>query len=291
MTSLPGRGNPSFTRGPAVVFRCGRFRFALDRPLVMGIVNVTPDSFSDGGRYFNTRAAIEHALALKAAGADILDIGGESTRPGAQPVSLQEEADRVLPVIEGLRDVGVALSVDTMKPELMRAALAAGADMINDVNALRAEGALEVVAKSGAGVCLMHMQGEPRTMQVQPHYEDVVAEVASFLAERVEAAVAAGIDRSRILIDPGFGFGKDLGHNLALFRGLSRFTKIAPVLVGVSRKSMLGALTGREIPDRLVPSVTAAILAIQRGAAVVRVHDVRETVDAIAIWRAMGETD
>lgn len=273
------------------MFRCGRFRFALDRPLVMGIVNVTPDSFSDGGRYLDTRAAIEHALALKAAGADILDIGGESTRPGAQPVSLQEEADRVLPVIEGLRDAGVALSVDTMKPELMRAALLAGADMINDVNALRAEDALEVVANSGAGVCLMHMQGEPRTMQVQPHYEDVVAEVASFLAGRVEAAVAAGIARSRILVDPGFGFGKDLMHNLALFKGLSRFADIAPVLVGVSRKSMLGALTGREIPDRLIPSVTAAILAIQRGAAVVRVHDVRETADAIAIWRAMGETD
>jgi dihydropteroate synthase len=257
----------------------------------MGIVNVTPDSFSDGGRYLGTQAAIEHALRLKEAGADILDIGGESTRPGAQPVGVAEEMERVLPVIEGLRDAGVALSVDTMKPELMRAALAAGADMINDVNALRASGALEVVAATTAGVCLMHMQGEPRTMQVQPHYGDVVAEVASFLAGRVEAAVAAGIGRDRILVDPGFGFGKDLGHNLALFKRLSHFADIAPVLVGVSRKSMLGALTGRQTSERLVPSVTAALLAIQRGAAVVRVHDVKETVDAIAIWRAMGEDD
>ncbi len=271
------------------MFRCGRHTFKLDRPLVMGIVNVTPDSFFDGGRYLGTQAAIEHALRLKEAGADILDVGGESTRPGARPVGLQEEMDRVIPVIEGLRDAGVALSVDTMKPELMRAALAAGADMINDVNALRAAGALEAVADSTAGVCLMHMQGEPRTMQLKPHYEDVVAEVASFLAGRVEAAVAAGIARERILVDPGFGFGKDLGHNLALFKGLSRFADIAPVLVGVSRKSMLGALTGRKTSDRLIASVTAAVLAIQRGAAVVRVHDVQETVDALKIWRALGE--
>lgn len=271
------------------MFRCGRHTFKLDRPLVMGIVNVTPDSFFDGGRYLGTQAAIEHALRLKEAGADILDVGGESTRPGARPVGLQEEMDRVIPVIEGLRDAGVALSVDTMKPELMHAALAAGADMINDVNALRAAGALEAVADSTAGVCLMHMQGEPRTMQLKPHYEDVVAEVASFLAGRVEAAVAAGIARERILVDPGFGFGKDLGHNLALFKGLSRFADIAPVLVGVSRKSMLGALTGRKTSDRLIASVTAAVLAIQRGAAVVRVHDVQETVDALKIWRALGE--
>lgn len=271
------------------MFRCGRHTFTLDRPLVMGIVNVTPDSFSDGGRYLGTQAAIEHALSLRDAGADILDIGGESTRPGARPVSVEEEMDRVIPVVEGLRDAGVALSVDTMKPEVMRAALAAGADMVNDVNALRAPGAMQAVAGTAAGVCLMHMQGEPRTMQVQPQYGDVVAEVASFLAGRVEAAVAAGIDRSRILVDPGFGFGKDLGHNLALFKRLSRFADIAPVLVGVSRKSMLGAITGREVPERLIPSVTAAILAIQKGAAVVRVHDVKETVDAMAIWRAMGE--
>jgi len=271
------------------MFRCGRHTFKLDRPLVMGIVNVTPDSFSDGGRYLGTQAAIEHALRLKEAGADILDVGGESTRPGARPVSVAEEMERVMPVIEGLRDAGVALSVDTMKPELMRAALAAGADMINDVNALRAAGALEAVADTSAGVCLMHMQGEPRTMQLKPHYADVVAEVASFLAGRVEAAVAAGIARERILVDPGFGFGKDLGHNLALFKGLSRFADIAPVLVGVSRKSMLGALTGRETSERLIASVTAAVLAIQRGAAVVRVHDVQETVDALKIWHALGE--
>lgn len=273
------------------MFRCGKFCFALDRPLVMGIVNVTPDSFSDGGHYLDAQAAIKHALVLKELGADILDIGGESTRPGARPVSLAEEMDRVIPVIEGLRDAGVALSVDTMKPEIMRAALAAGADMINDVNALRAEGALEVVAGTAAGICLMHMQGEPRTMQVQPHYADVVEEVASFLVERVEAAMAAGIARERILVDPGFGFGKDLGHNLALFKRLRRFADIAPVLVGVSRKSMLGALTGRQTSERLIPSVVAALLAIQRGAAVVRVHDVQATVDAIATWRAMGEED
>ncbi len=273
------------------MFHCGRFVFALDRPLVMGIVNVTPDSFSDGGRYLGAQAAIEHAFGLKEAGADILDIGGESTRPGARPVSVGEEMDRVLPVIEGLRDAGVALSVDSMKPAIMHAALAAGADMINDVNALRAEGALEAVADTAAGVCLMHMQGEPHTMQARPHYGDVVAEVADFLADRVEAAVAAGIDRQRILVDPGFGFGKDLGHNLALFKRLRRFADIAPVLVGVSRKSMLGALTGRDTSERLIPSVTAALLALQRGAAVVRVHDVRETVDAITIWQSMGEKD
>lgn len=257
----------------------------------MGIVNVTPDSFSDGGFYLATQAAIEHALRLKEEGADILDIGGESTRPGALPVSVEEEMDRVIPVIEGLRDAGVALSVDTMKPAVMRAALAAGADMINDVNALCAPGALEAVAGSAAGVCLMHMQGEPRTMQVKPQYLDVVEEVAAFLAGRVDAAVASGIARERILIDPGFGFGKDLGHNLTLFKRLRRFADIAPVLVGVSRKSMLGALTGRQASQRLIPSVTAALLAIQRGAAVVRVHDVRATIDAITIWRAMGEED
>jgi dihydropteroate synthase len=271
------------------MFRCGRHTFQLDRPLVMGIVNVTPDSFSDGGRYLGSQAAIEHALRLKDEGADIIDIGGESTRPGARPVSLTEEMERVIPVIEGLRDAGVALSVDTMKPELMRAALAAGADMINDVNALQIAGALEAVVGTSAGVCLMHMQGTPRTMQLEPQYGDVVAEVAAFLAARVEAAVGAGIARERILVDPGFGFGKDLGHNLALFKALARFADIAPVLVGVSRKSMLGAITGRQIQDRLVPSVTAALLAVQRGAAVVRVHDVRETVDALRLWSVLRE--
>lgn len=270
------------------MFRCGRFSFALDRPLVMGIVNVTPDSFSDGGQYLSAQAAIDHALRLAQAGADILDIGGESTRPGAQPVGVDEELERVIPVIEGLRDAGVALSVDTMKPEVMRAALAAGADMINDVQALRAPGALEAVAASRAGLCLMHMQGEPRTMQARPHYVDVVAEVEAFLRERVAQAVAAGIDRERILVDPGFGFGKALEHNLALFKNLRRLADIALVLVGVSRKSMLGAITGRDTAERLAASVAAALLAVQRGAAVLRVHDVRETVDAIKIWQAMG---
>ncbi len=272
----------------ASMLRCGRFTFGLQRPLVMGILNITPDSFSDGGRFLSTHAAIEQGLRLKEAGADILDIGGESTRPGAQPVTAAEELDRVLPVLEGLRTAQIALSVDTMKPEVMRAALAAGADMINDVNALQAEGAMEAVASSQAAVCLMHMQGEPRTMQRDPRYGDVVTEVAAFLEERLQAALAAGIGRERILIDPGFGFGKTLAHNITLFKNLRRFADIAPVLVGVSRKSMLGALTEREVGERLVPSVTAAILALQQGATVVRVHDVRETLDAIRIWQALG---
>lgn len=267
---------------------CGRFHFMLDRPLVMGIVNITPDSFSDGGRYLSAEAAIDHALRLAEEGADILDLGGESTRPGAQAVSVEEELARVIPVIEGLRGAGVALSVDTMKPAVMRAALAAGADMVNDVHALRAPGALEVVAATAAGLCLMHMQGEPRTMQARPHYADVVAEVAAFLRQRVEAAECAGIARERILVDPGFGFGKTLEHNLALFKNLGRFADIAPVLVGVSRKSMLGVITGRETADRLAPSVAAALLAVAKGAKVIRVHDVKESVDAMKIWQAMG---
>ena len=271
------------------MFRCGRFEFALDRPLVMGIVNVTADSFSDGGRFLDSARAIEHGLALMEAGADILDIGGESTRPGAEPVPEQEELDRILPVLEGLRHCVAAVSVDTMKPGVMRAALAAGADLVNDVNALRTPGCWEAVAASDCGLCLMHMQGEPRTMQGQPGYGDVVAEVADFLHARVNAAIAAGIARERILVDPGFGFGKTLAHNLALFKNLPHFADIAPVLVGVSRKSMLGAITGRGTAERLIPSVAAALLAIAKGAAVVRVHDVQETVDAIKIWQAMGE--
>ncbi|MCU0842183.1 MAG: dihydropteroate synthase [Thiobacillaceae bacterium] len=273
------------------MFSCGRFAFALDRPLVMGIVNVTPDSFSDGGRYLSTPAAIEHGLRLAGEGADILDIGGESTRPGAQAVPLDEELERVIPVIEGLRDAGAALSVDTMKPEVMRAALAAGADMVNDVNALRAPGALEAVAGITAGVCLMHMRGEPRTMQADPRYDDLVAEVSGFLRERVSAALAAGIARERILVDPGFGFGKTLAHNVALFKNLAVLADIAPVLAGVSRKSMLGAMTGRDMADRLVPSVAAALRAMHNGASVLRVHDVRDTVDAIRVWRTLGERD
>lgn len=271
------------------MFRCGRFAFALDRPLVMGIVNVTPDSFSDGGRYLQAEQAIAHGLGLRDAGADILDIGGESTRPGSAPVSVGEELARVLPVLEGLRDAGVALSVDTMKPEVMAAALDAGADMINDVRGFEAPGAWEVVVGSDCGLCIMHMHGLPQTMQIDPRYEDVVAEVAGYLEGRLAAAEAAGIARERLLIDPGFGFGKTVQHNLALFKNLASLADMAPVLVGLSRKSLLGALTGREVGDRLLPSVVAALLVVRRGAAIVRVHDVRETVEAIRLWRELGE--
>ncbi len=252
----------------------------------MGIVNVTPDSFSDGGRYVDPRAAITHAGRLTEEGADILDIGGESTRPGAQPVSLQEELDRVMPVLEGVRSLGVPVSIDTMKPALMAAAIAAGAAMINDVYAFRAPGGWAAVRDSDCALCIMHMRGEPRTMQDEPHYDDVVAEVEAFLAERIEAAEAAGIDRARLLIDPGFGFGKTLDHNLALMRALPRLAKLAPVLVGVSRKRMIGALTGRDIQGRMAGSLAMAIRAIENGAAIVRVHDVAATVDALKVWQA-----
>lgn len=268
-------------------FQCGRYRFSLAQPLLMGIVNVTPDSFSDGGRYFSPERAIEHGLKLHEEGAQILDIGGESTRPGSLPVSAEQEMARVIPVLEGLRGAGVALSVDTMKPEVMRAALSAGADMINDVRALEAPGALEAVAGTDCGLCLMHMRGMPETMQLAPTYAEVVAEVATYLHRRLHAVQTAGIDSARLLIDPGFGFGKTLAHNLALFKNLPTFADMTPVLVGVSRKSFLGALTGRATEDRLLPSVIAAVLAIRRGAYVVRVHDVRETVEAIRLWREL----
>jgi dihydropteroate synthase len=288
LTRPPFRG--VYSKPPESIlpmFRCGRTLFSLDRPLVMGIVNVTPDSFSDGGR--SPRQAIEHGLSLRAAGADILDIGGESTRPGAAAVSVQAELDRVLPVLAGLRDCGAALSLDTMKPEVMRAALAAGADMINDVRALQAPGALEAVANSDCGLCLMHMQGEPRSMQSHPHYRDVVAEVKQYLQARMDAALAAGIARERLLIDPGFGFGKTLEHNIALFQALSDIARIAPLLAGVSRKSMLGLITGQPVGGRLAASVAAALLAAGRGAAILRVHDVRETVDALKVMTALGD--
>jgi len=272
------------------MLHCGNHRFDLSRPLVMGIVNVTPDSFSDGGRYASTAQALKHAQQLIADGADILDIGGESTRPGAAEVSEQQELERVLPVIEGLRGCPVPISIDTWKPAVMRAALAAGASMVNDVNALLADGALQVVAASHAAVCLMHKQGTPQTMQRQPHYEDVVGEVEAFLRARIAAALEAGIARERIVIDPGFGFGKTLAHNLALLRRLERFTGLGVLLlVGISRKSMLGAITGRGVEERLAASVAAALLAVQRGAAIVRVHDVRETVDALKVLNALNE--
>lgn len=266
---------------------CGRFDFALDRPLVMGIVNVTPDSFSDGGRHADPARAIAHGLGLRAAGADILDIGGESTRPGAVPVDAAEELRRVLPVIEGLRDCGAALSIDTMKPGVMAAALAAGADMVNDVNALRAPGALEAVADARCAVCLMHMQGVPATMQQAPRYDDVVAEVRDFLHARIDAARAAGIAHARLVCDPGFGFGKTAAHNRALFRALPRLAELAPVLVGLSRKSLFGGSAGRPVSG-VAASVAAAALAVARGAAIVRAHDVAETVEAIAVARRLA---
>jgi dihydropteroate synthase len=272
------------------MLHCGIFHFDLSRPLVMGIVNVTPDSFSDGGHYASTAAAIAHARQLAADGADILDVGGESTRPGAATVSTQEELDRVLPVIEGLRDLSVPISIDTWKPQVMRAALAAGASMVNDINALLEKDALDAVAGSNAAVCLMHKQGVPQTMQQQPHYTDVIAEVSAFLRERISAVEAAGIARDRIVIDPGFGFGKTLAHNLDLLRELETFCALGvPVLAGMSRKSMLGAITGRDVTGRMAASVAAALLAVQRGAAIVRVHDVRETVDALKVWDAINK--
>jgi dihydropteroate synthase len=270
------------------MFLCGRFRLDLARPLIMGIINVTPDSFSDGGRFLDSAAAIEHGLRLKEEGADMLDIGGESTRPGAQPVPAEEELRRVLPVLEGLTSCGLPLSVDTGKPQVMREAIRCGADMINDVRALRAEGGVETLASSAVGICLMHMQGTPVAMQLAPEYADVVEEVKAFLRDRIEALVAAGIARQRIVIDPGFGFGKTVAHNLQLLRRLADLLGLGvPVLVGLSRKSMLGAITGRPEADRLAASLTAAILAVQRGARIVRVHDVKATRDALAVLQAV----
>lgn len=274
------------------VLRAGRFTLALDRPLIMGVVNVTPDSFSDGGRFFSTERAVQHARELATQGADILDIGGESTRPGAAAVDAEEEAARVLPVLDAVRDLPVPVSVDTRHPAVMRAALARGASMINDVEAMRAAGALEAVRDSGCAVCLMHMQGDPRTMQAAPAYGDVVAEVKAFLASRVAACTAAGVACERLLIDPGFGFGKASPHNLALLRGLPDLAGLGlPLLVGLSRKSLLGRITGRGVEERLAASVAAAVLAVERGAAVVRVHDVAATRDALLVWRALMHGD
>ncbi|MDP2829613.1 MAG: dihydropteroate synthase [Sulfuricellaceae bacterium] len=270
------------------MLRCGRYTLSLHRPLIMGIVNVTPDSFSDGGSFFDPVRAIEHGLKLLEDGADILDIGGESTRPGARPVTSAEELERVLPVLDGLRQCGIPLSVDTLKPEVMREAVSAGADMLNDVNAMQAEGALQLAAESGVAVCLMHMRGEPRTMQQDPVYGDVVEEVKTFLALRLGVLEQAGIARNRIVIDPGFGFGKTLQHNLALLRDLSRFCDLGvPVLAGLSRKSMLGSITGLPVGDRLFPSISAAIIAASKGAKIVRVHDVKETRQALQIIGAV----
>jgi dihydropteroate synthase len=270
--------------------RCGRHTLPLTRPLIMGVVNVTPDSFSDGGRFFAAEEAIAHGRRLAEQGADILDIGGESTRPGARPVSVAQELERVLPVIDGLRDLEVPLSVDTYKPEVMRAVLDAGASMINDINALQADGAPEAVRASDCAVCLMHKLGDPQTMQENPHYDDVVREVHEFLARRVAACEAAGIARERIVVDPGFGFGKRSAHNLALLRNLRVLVELGvPVLVGLSRKSTLGKITNQPVTERAVASVTAALLAVQQGVAIVRVHDVAETRDALLILGVIAD--
>jgi len=269
---------------------CAGRLLRLDRPRVMGIVNVTPDSFSDGGRHADVDAAVAHGLRLAGEGADILDIGGESTRPGAEEVSAQEELRRVLPVIERLaKETTLPISIDTSKPEVMRAAVAAGAGMVNDIYALRREGALDTVAELGVAVVLMHMQGEPRTMQHTPEYADVAAEVHRFLAERIFAAEMAGITRKQIVIDPGFGFGKNDRHNFTLLAQLQRFTELGvPVLAGLSRKRTLGTLTGREAAsERVHASVAAHLIAVQRGARIVRVHDVAATVDALKVWEAV----
>lgn len=272
------------------LLHCGRFELSLSRPLLMGIVNLTDDSFSGDGLADDAARAIEHGQRLVAAGAQMLDIGGESSRPGAAPVSAAQELARVLPVLEGLRSCGVPLSIDSAKPEVMRAALSAGADMINDIAALQTPGALEAVAASSCAVCLMHMQGEPRTMQLAPQYGDVVAEVADFFRARIAATDGAGVARERIVLDPGFGFGKTLEHNLTLLRHLAALAVDGlPLLVGLSRKSMLGAITGRPAHERVSASVAAALLAVQRGAAIVRVHDVAATRDALAVLDALED--
>ena len=272
---------------------CAGRALKLDRPRICGILNLTQDSFSGDGLRDDVKAAVGRGLEMVEEGADLLDVGAESTRPGAQPVSIEDEIARVVPVIEALvRETDVPVSVDTSKPEVMRAAAAAGAGLINDVYALRREGALEAAAELKLPVCLMHMQGEPRTMQDAPAYDDVVGEVHRFLAERVFACEMAGMDKRRVLVDPGFGFGKTLEHNLALLRALERFRDLAAgVFVGLSRKSMLGAITGRDSRCRVHGSAAAALIAVQRGAIMVRVHDVAATRDALAVWRAVHEGD
>jgi dihydropteroate synthase len=251
----------------------------------MGVVNVTPDSFSDGGRFFDATAAVAHARRLADEGADLIDVGGESTRPGAAPVSEQQELERIRPVLEALHDLKIPISVDTRRPRVMQEALKAGASMINDVEALAAPGALAAVAGSGCAVCLMHKKGEPATMQRDPHYDDVVSEVKNFLNQRIEAAKAAGIAAERMVVDPGFGFGKTAQHNLTLLRRLSELSEF-PILVGLSRKSTLGKITGRPVDERLAGSLAVALLALQGGATILRVHDVKETRDVIAVWEA-----
>jgi len=280
----PGR----LTEEPHGVLRCGAFLLPLDRPLVMGVVNVTPDSFSDGGKFLDSKAAIAHARRLMDDGADMLDIGGESSRPGAQAVAERDELERVLPVLKALKDVPV--SVDTRRPAVMRAVLAEGASMINDIEALTAPGALDAVADTDCAVCLMHKKGDPATMQHAPSYVDVALEVRNFLSARISACQIAGIERDRITIDPGFGFGKSVEHNFTLLKRLPELAALGvPVVAGWSRKSTLGTITGRPVTERLAASVAAALLAVQHGATILRVHDVRETRDALAVMHALGK--
>jgi len=273
-----------------LLLRCADKTIDLSRPVVMGVLNVTPDSFSDGGRFASLDAAVDQGLRMAAEGAALIDVGGESTRPGAQPVTTEEELRRVLPVIERLRRGTTAIiSVDTSKPEVIHAAAAAGAGFINDVRALREPGALEAAARSGCGLCLLHMQGDPRTMQVAPHYVDVVAEVRSFLTGRVAACRAAGVDPARLTVDPGFGFGKSMEHNVTLLRHLAELVADGPpVLVGLSRKSTVGKLTGREPGERLYGSVALAVIAALKGARIIRAHDVAATVDALKVTAAVA---
>jgi dihydropteroate synthase len=273
------------------VWQCGRYEFSLERPILMGIVNITPDSFSDGGRHDHTDAAIVHARKLVAEGANILDIGGESTRPGAAPVALEAELARVMPVLEAVRDSGVAVSIDTCKAEVMRAVLAAGADIINDVTGMRSAQARAVVAAHpNCGICVMHMQGEPRTMQQDPQYEDVVREVHEALLRQAHSLEQLGVGRARISLDPGFGFGKTVAQNYQLIAELETIVSSGyPVVFGASRKSMLGAVTGRAVDQRLAGSIAAALAGVAHGAEVLRVHDVGETRDALIIWQSVKD--
>ena len=278
----------------ATVLDCNGRPLTLDRPRVVGILNVTPDSFSDGGQFASVEAAVAHGLRLAEEGADMLDVGGESTRPGAADVPVEDELKRVIPVIEQLvARTSLPIAIDTSKPEVMRAAVAAGAGMINDVYALRRDGAMDAAAQLRVPICLMHMQGEPRSMQDEPHYEDVVGEVHRFLMDRLFSCEMAGIDRRNVMVDPGFGFGKTLEHNLALLRKLERFADLGSgVYAGLSRKAMIGTLIGRQEPaERAAGSVAAALIAVQRGARMVRVHDVAPTVDALKVWHAVHAGD
>jgi dihydropteroate synthase len=282
---------------PPPVFHCGRFRLDLARPLIMGVVNVTPDSFSDGGQFQEPKNALAHAERLIEEGADLLDVGGESTRPGAKPVSLNEELDRVMPVLELLIHLQVPVSIDSRRPEVMKAAVDIGVDMLNDVNGFRDAAAFEVACQSNAGLCIMHMLGQPQTMQIQPHYQNVVLEVQDFLESQARAFISRGVNSGRIVLDPGFGFGKTLEHNLALMGRLSAWSERRNLLVGVSRKSMIAALLAKNPQDsprppaqRIDGSVAAALWAARQGARLLRVHDVQSTADALRIWSSLEQT-